>query len=119
VQKYSQTEGKILLNTNEPLPVSPPPVQGTTIREHLRVWEWQQKIGAARSPPSTFDIAGTPGATRNLISQSVEDESLKLIDRDENHLEEEFCIGGITVEALSEKPYKDAFLRKGDVVGLR
>lgn len=107
------------MNTNEPLPISPPPLQGTTIREHLRIWERQQKIEAAHSPVPIIDAFITPGTTRNLISQSGEDDSLKLIDRDENHLEEEFFVGGETVETLSEKPYKDAFLRKGDVVELR
>lgn len=84
---------------NEPQPIFSSG-QWTTIQDHLKEWQQQRVIGASQDPISQPD-------------------TLKLIDRDNLPPQEEYHIGEETTESLSENPYENAFLRKGDVIELR
>lgn len=107
-------------NANEYLPILSPSAQGTTIRDHLKDWQQQQRtLGATQHGALETNITGIAGAAQNSISQSGVDDTPKLIDRDDNPPEEEYYIGRETVESLSERVYRHVFLRKGDVVELR
>ncbi len=115
--KCSHEEDPVLLPTKENLPVFSSSTGGTKIRDHLRDWQQRQENGGTQSAALRNYASATAESTWNLLSQSGEDGSLKQIHPEP--LEEEYYRGEETVGLLSEKPYKHAHLRKGDVVGLR
>ena len=91
---------------------------GGKIREHLRLWQEQRDLETKLVAP-IVPIANTPDASRNLDTQSGEDESYKVVSPDE----EAEDVAGAMMELHTDDRTPtflgtQKYLRRGDLVEL-
>ena len=97
-------------------------LSGGSIREHLRLWQEQHDLDSKLVAPVVPLSDNTSDASRNLYTQSGEDESYKVLSQDERDEEAE-DVASTTIEPDTDDSTPtllgtQKYLRRGDLVEL-
>ena len=94
--------------------------KGGNIREHLRLWQEIQDGNTDLSSPAQLPSTSRATTDHNLFTQSGEDDSFKVVDREheaESFEDDEYIDFG-SDNSAADVLKNELFLRKGDLVEL-